>query len=104
MAEIEIRRNGADADVPAQPDARVTREPLTYHRHSRHSYLLDRVQAENGTNAARVRLERHAAEMEVELAAREARARELLDSRASRSARTRPAPPVRAATSRRRSG
>ncbi|TCO64947.1 phage major capsid protein [Actinocrispum wychmicini] len=60
--------------------ARVTSEPTTYHRGSKHSYFLDlarvdlrRGDADGGVTAAQERLQRHGKEMDVELPAREKR-------------------------------
>ncbi|MGI5232867.1 phage major capsid protein [Actinoallomurus sp. CA-142502] len=56
---------------------KVTREPLTYERGNGHSYFLDlaKAQLRNDAGAAE-RLQRHAAELDVEMPAREARRRE----------------------------
>lgn len=58
----------------------VTSEPKVYERTSGHSYFLDLVRSQlnmgdgdGGPNAARERLQRHAAELRVDLPAREAR-------------------------------
>ncbi|MFE7559662.1 phage major capsid protein [Kitasatospora sp. NPDC057500] len=60
--------------------ARIVSEPVTYHRTGAHSYFLDLARAELGRGdgdgghaAARDRLQRHAAELDVELPKRQAR-------------------------------
>lgn len=67
--------------------ARVTYEPMTYSRHTQHqhSYFFDLARAQfRADTAAMERLQRHAAELRVELPAREARrearAREQMDA------------------------
>jgi HK97 family phage major capsid protein len=101
-AEAAEQRQAANADLAARlgqtgPDdrrrepVRVGAEPRAYDRGAGHSYFLDLVRSElnvgdgdGGVQAARERLRRHAAELEVEMPAREAareqRAREALRS------------------------
>jgi len=58
LAEERVRR----------PEVRTTREPLTYERHTPTSYFRDRALAEiNGDQEASGRLQRHAAEMDIEM-------------------------------------
>lgn len=85
LADLEERSGRADklaAELgqageqrnPASGGARVTSEPLTYHRHAGQSYFLDLAQAQLLNNGeARGRLQRHAKEMDVEMPAREQR-------------------------------
>jgi HK97 family phage major capsid protein len=54
---------------------------FTYHSRGKHSYFLDRIQAERGDNQARARLERHGKEVDAELERRDQAAeRELRDA------------------------
>jgi HK97 family phage major capsid protein len=71
-AEAEEARRAlfAEMDERASNRARVVREPLTYSRHSSHSYFADRVAAVKGDDPAKDRLKRHERELEVELRAR----------------------------------
>jgi HK97 family phage major capsid protein len=89
LEEIEKRSETANdlqakygQDKPGQEARRpsgvqVTREPLTYERGSGHSYFLDLAKAQlRSDSQAAERLQRHAAELDVEMPAREARRRE----------------------------
>jgi HK97 family phage major capsid protein len=79
---VEVRRSDnapmSDADerrALAWDEPRVTSEPLTYRPGAAVSYFRDLVLAQRNDDGARERLERHASEMEVQLPAREERAR-----------------------------
>jgi HK97 family phage major capsid protein len=70
-AEIVGETRGGDRQTGG---ATVTREPMTYERGNGNSYFLDLARAQLQNNAeARARLDRHAAELRVELPKREAR-------------------------------
>ena len=56
-------------------DVAVLSEPLTYERHSPHSYFKDLIASEGGENAATSRLARHERELAVELERRDQKAR-----------------------------
>lgn len=80
-AEMERRGfvgSGGPAIRPESlaPAARIKDEPLTYHRHARHSYFRDSILMDLGRapSGAVERLERHGQEMRVVLAERERRA------------------------------
>lgn len=53
------------------PDARVTREPVTYERLGEHSFVADLYASQRGGLDARRRLERHSDEVRVERGAEE---------------------------------
>jgi HK97 family phage major capsid protein len=78
--ELRARYGGTPAvEGPQQQRAsiQVTSEPLTYRRGGPHSYFLDLARAHlRGDTAAAERLQRHAAELRVELPAREKRREE----------------------------
>lgn len=57
------------------PRVEVVREPLTYERDAPQSYFRDLALGSNGDNQSSARLQRHAAEMRVELPRREQRVR-----------------------------
>lgn len=89
-ARAQEQLGQTDLDPAGQPRAVILSEPLTYQRTGSHSYHLDlarhtlqRGDGDGGVDAATARLRRHAAELQVELPAREARrdklARELAD-------------------------
>lgn len=86
-----VESGSASAEQPGRAPAVVLSEPQTYDRMSGHSYFLDLCRAQinvgdgdGGPVAARERLARHAAELRVELPAREAR-RDALAQRELRS-------------------
>jgi len=56
-------------------DVAVLSEPLTYERHSPHSYFKDLIASDGGENAATARLARHERELAVELERRDQKAR-----------------------------
>jgi len=91
----EIRRQsgdtGADTGAAGGDRVTVTREPMMYGRHSRHSYFLDLLRTklgygdgDGGTPAAADRLGKHQQELSVELPAREKRRAEQADRQVER--------------------
>jgi len=78
IADIEAVTEARKAAAGAAPVVSVKAEPLTYERHAPTSYYADLALAESGVGRgnpgeARARLERHATEMDVELARRSAK-------------------------------
>jgi hypothetical protein len=83
MTDLGVYADGAGSAGPAGPPAVVVRhEPLTYERRGRHSFFADLIAGMlRGDRLAERRIERHGAEMRVEQARFEDRARRTLSER-----------------------